>query len=134
MTETGIVREINGSLITIAPEKGASCFGCMKTECRSGSGLITAENPASLPLAAGQTVTLRAQNLRLMLQALAVFLPPLLAFTAGYILIRFLVPAAGEGAAAFTGAILLFVTAFVIYRTKKKSPAPNEFVVIRIIG
>ena len=134
MTETGKVREIKGNRIVIAPDKGAACFGCMHLECKKGRGLITTENPSALPLETGQRVEVELPGLSLLQQALAAFLPPILAFTMGFFLTRRLFPEAGEGAAAFAGVIFLFAAAFVVYRARKKSNVKSEFCITRVIS
>jgi len=134
VTERGRIREIKGNIVIIAPDKSAACFGCMNLECKSGDGLISAENPGNINLEPGQMVEVEAAGVNLAVQAIAAFLPPLLGLVAGYTLIRFLFPRAGEGAAAFTGMILLFAAAFVVYRIRKKKPGAMEFTVTRIIS
>jgi sigma-E factor negative regulatory protein RseC len=128
LIETGKVREIKGKLIIIAPDKSAACFGCMNTECKPNGGLITAENPLDLPVETGWTVELRVPGISLASQALTAFLFPILGFIAGFFIIRRLFPEAGEGAAAAMGVIFLFVSAFVVYRARKKFPASRASV------
>ena len=134
MTETGIIREVKGNLAVIAPDKSAACFGCMNLECKSSVGLITAENPDALPLQTGQRVEVGAPGLSLLHQAITAFLPPILAFIAGFFLTRQFFPQAGEGAAAFAGVILLFAAAFVVYKARGKSNAKSEFYITRVIS
>ena len=125
VTETDKVREIKGNTV-ISPDKSAACFGCMNSECmntgRKSGRLITAENPGSLPLEAGQKVEAAASGASLIGQTLTAFLPPALGFIAGFFLTRLLLPEVGEGAAAFAGVILLFAAAFVVYRATGKRP------------
>ena len=120
MTETGTVREIKGNTAVIASDKSAACFGCMNLECKSGH-LITAENPGTLPLETGQRVEVEASGTSLLHQAITAFLPPTLAFIAGFFITRRLFPEAGEAAAAFAGVILLFAAAFFVYKARGKS-------------
>ena len=133
MTEKGSVVEIRENLVIVAPDKSAACFGCMNMECKSGGGLITAENPKALPLGGGQMVEVEIPDVSIIKQALTAFLPPALAFTAGFIFIRLLFPKTGEGAAAFMGVILLFAAAFVVYRIRKSKPAENACTITKIL-
>ena len=132
MTETGVVQEIRGNVVIIAPDMSAACFGCMNHECRKG-GRITAENTGALPLEKGQTVEVKSSNASLLGQALAAFLPPLLGFIAGYTLIRRLFPGAPEGAAPGAGVLFLFAAAFFVYLARKKRPAGNVHTVTRVV-
>jgi len=133
MTETGKVREINGNIVYIKPDSPDVCFGCMKEECKA-CGSITAENPLSLSLKAGQTVEVSAQTASIFRQALAVLVPPALGFIAGFFLTRIFLPTTGEGTAAGVGALFLFAAAYVIFKVRAKNPAEKGFKVTRIIG
>ena len=133
MTETGTIREIRENLVIVAPEKSAACFGCINHECKTAGGFITAENPEALPLKNGQTVEVKAPGINILTQALAALLPPIMGFIAGYTITRLLFQKAGESAAAFFGAIFLFITAFVVYWIRKKYPANRAYKVTRIL-
>ena len=133
VTEKGIIREINGKLILVAPDLSAICFGCTKTECKSGKKFINAENNKALPLKTGQMVEVQAPGFPLLKQAMTVILPPAFGFVKGFALVRLLLPGASEGAAAAMGAVCLFLAAFVVYAVRKKNPARQEFIVTRII-
>ena len=133
MTEKGRVREINGDLVIVATDMSATCFGCMNQECKSQGGIIKAENPNALPLKTGQLVELEAPGKGIVGQALAAFLPPALSFITGFLLIRYLFPKAGEGAAAAISVVILFATAYIIYRIRKSKPVKNEFLITRVL-
>jgi positive regulator of sigma E activity len=133
MTEKGLIREINGRRISLAPDMSAACFGCMNSECKK-TGFISAENPLKLPLAIGQTVEVEAQGISIFLQALVILLPPIISFITGYALINSFFPKAGEGAAIGAAFIFLFAAAFIVYRIRKSKPARWEYVVSRIIA
>ena len=136
MTETGKVREVRENLVMIAPDRSAACFGCMNHECRSGAGLITAENPGGLSLRTGQTVEVATINTSLLGQALIAILPPILGFLFGYNLSRlvFPFPTAPDGAPVGMGLFFLFAAAFVVYLVRKKHPASRGYRVTRILG
>jgi len=132
MTETGKVREINGKTVIIQPDSLASCFGCMKEECKA-CGSISAENSLSLSLRAGQTVEVNAPAASVFRQALAALVPPALGFAAGFFLTRLFYPSAGEGAAASMGVIFLFAAAFIVYAVRKRKPPDKAYTVTRIL-
>jgi len=133
MTEKGIVKEVQGRTVIIVPDIGDACFGCMNAECKSGGGLISAENSLAIQLTVGQMVEVRASESSIFVQALTAFLPPALGFVSGYIFMRLFFPAFGEGAAAFTGVLLLFSAAIIVCRIKKGKPQRQTFTVTRII-
>jgi sigma-E factor negative regulatory protein RseC len=132
MTETGKIREINGKTVEIKPDSLTACFGCMKEECKA-CGSISAENPLSLSLKAGQTVEVSAPAASIFRQALAALVPPALGFIAGFLLTRLFLPSAGEGACAAAGVIFLFAAAFIVYAVRKRKPLSKVYTVTRII-
>ena len=133
MTETGRVREVRENLVIVAPRRGDECFGCMNSECKSNAGLITAENPAGLPLKTGQLVEVGTANASLLSQALAALLPPFLGFLLGYNLARLLFPHS-DGAAVGLGILFLFAAAIAVSFIRKKRPAGQGFKVTKIIA
>ena len=133
LTEKGIVREIDGSRITIAPDRSAACFGCMNHECKTGNGLLTAENKFGLPIENGQIVEVETEAAALLPQAITALLPPVLGFLTGFILTRLLLPGAGEAVAAFIGLALLFGAARAVYKAKGKKPGETSYTITRII-
>jgi sigma-E factor negative regulatory protein RseC len=133
MTEIGVIHAVKGNFFIIAPEKSIECFGCLKEECKNAGKFITAENPASLPLKTGQTVEVKASGFSILGQAFAFLLPPLLGFFAAYALVRILFPKTGEGAAALTGGVFLFTTAFIVSKAGKIKPPGKLYTVSRII-
>jgi sigma-E factor negative regulatory protein RseC len=135
MTETGKVHEVKENLVIVAPDKSAACFGCMNHECKSGSGFITAENPAGLSLKTGQTVEVAAHSASLLSQALIALLPPILGFLLGFNLsgVVFPFPTESDGASVGMGLLFFFAAAFVVYLVRKKHPASRGYKVTRII-
>jgi positive regulator of sigma E activity len=133
MTETGKVQEINGKTVIIKPDLGDICFGCIKEECKVCGGII-AENPLSLSLKTGQTVEVSAPGTSIIRQAVAALIPPALAFTAGFFLTRLFLPKASEGAAAGTGVLFLFASAFIVYTVRKRKPPTKAYTVTKILN
>jgi sigma-E factor negative regulatory protein RseC len=132
MTEKGRIREIQEKTVTVTPDIGAACFGCMNKECRSRGGII-AENSFALPLLKGQMVEVTAPRMPVLMQALTALLPPVLGFITGYICAALCFPLAGEAVHAGAGVIFLFAAAFIVYAIRKRKPAGKTFVVTRII-
>jgi positive regulator of sigma E activity len=106
----------------------------MNHECKSGIGLITAENPAGLPLRTGQIVEVVTRGSSLLSQALAALLPPIFGFLLGFNLIRLVFPRAADGASAGMGVLFLFAAAFVVYLVRKKRPAGQVYKVTRVLA
>ena len=134
VTEKGRVRAIQEGRVTVVTDCEAACFGCMKTECKGKAGFIEAENSFSLPLEIGQEVEVTARTASLFNQALIALMPPVLSFTLGYLLTRFLFPGTGEGVAAFAGIFFLFLAALIVYAVTGKKNKTELFIVTRIIG
>ena len=133
LTESGRIREIRGNLAIVVPNKSAACFGCLNQECRSGGGQISAENSLNLPLSAGQVVEVSAPGAAVASQALAVVLPPIIGFAAGFSLVRLAFPVAGEAVAAFAGLALFFGAAIIINKIRKGKPAGFLYSITRIL-
>ena len=132
MTETGKILELRGNLVIIEPNRSATCFGCMNEECKTGSGLITAENPTALPLKPGQMVEIKASGANILKQAMTAIVPPGFGFALGFTLTHLGFPQAGEATAAFIGVLFLFAAGFTVYLFRKKHPAGKEFTVTKI--
>jgi sigma-E factor negative regulatory protein RseC len=137
MTEKGRIRDIQEKTVTVTPDIGAACFGCMNRECRSRGG-ISAENSNAFPLQKGQMVEITAPRMPVLMQTLTTLLPPVLGFITGYISAALCFPLAGEAVHAGAGVILLFAAAFIVYTIKKRKRASGgstekSFVVTRVI-
>ena len=132
MTEKGRIREINGDLVVVVPERSAACFGCMNQECKSGGGFISAENKLNLPLHEGQTVEVCAAGRSIAGQAMTALLPPTLGLIIGFIIARLLF-GTGEAAAAFAGLALFLGTAIIIHMVRKRKPAGFLYTITRIL-
>ena len=122
ITETGRVVKIEGLRVFIRPDMGPACFGCMKQECQNAGIHITADNTLNIPLSPGQMVETWIPAGMVVKAALSVFLPPALAFTAGYLLSGLFFPGWGEGARVFSGLILLLAAAFAVCLLGRRIP------------
>jgi positive regulator of sigma E activity len=122
MTETGRVREVSGTSVTIQQDTSALCFGCMSQECKAKGGLVTVENSAGLTLTAGQRVETEVPAASLFTQFLTVLFPPLIAFAVIYLITGLIFPGLGEPARAACGVPALFGAGFIRYRLRRNSP------------
>jgi sigma-E factor negative regulatory protein RseC len=114
-------------------EKAGACFGCMNKECGGTPRLFRAENPRGLPLSPGQAAEAELIPPSLIMEALTILLPPILAFMAGYVLTGILVPAGGEASRAAAGVLSLLGTAFLLYRIRRRFPPRTGFRILRIL-
>ncbi|GHV76154.1 hypothetical protein AGMMS49942_09750 [Spirochaetia bacterium] len=132
MTETGRIREIRGNTLTITRENSIACFGCMNAECKVKELSYNAENSAGLDLQPGQLVETEAVASAIK-QGLAVLLPPILGFIAGYVLTGVLFPSARDPSRAAAGVLLLFAAAFALYFIRRRFPPKTIRRVIRVV-
>ncbi|MDR1248960.1 MAG: SoxR reducing system RseC family protein [Treponema sp.] len=132
MTETGTIREIQGSTVTIARESDVACSGCADRECKAKSFSYSAENTPGLLLRPGQLVETKtaASSFR---QSLAALLPPPLGFIAGYAATGLAFPACGEPPRAAAGALLFFAAAAVFYLIRRRYPPKIVRQVVRVV-
>lgn len=133
MKETGRISEINGREVTISGGEIASCFGCMNQECKSNKRIFTALNISGLDVHVGQLVEVENKPGNVFVQFLLAVTPPFLGFIAGYFLAGILFPAPGEGLRIAAGFLLLFLSAFLFYRVRKKSPLRGNPFITRIL-
>jgi sigma-E factor negative regulatory protein RseC len=132
MTETGKIKEIRGTTLTIARENDAACFGCPDTECKTRAFSYSAENTPGLPLRPGQLVETETAASPLK-QGLGALLPPALGFAAGYGATGLVHPAAGEPLRAAVGALLLFAVAGALYVIRRRRPPEIIRRVVRVV-
>jgi sigma-E factor negative regulatory protein RseC len=132
MTETGKIKQVQGTSVTIARENNSACFGCLDQECKAKAFSYGAENTAGLPLRPGQVVETETVASPLK-QGLAVLVPPLLGFIVGYTVIGAAFPTTGEPPRAAGGTLLLFVAAAAIYFIRRRNPPKIIRRVVRIV-
>jgi sigma-E factor negative regulatory protein RseC len=132
MTETGKIREIRGTTLTIARESDAACMACADKACKARSYSYNAENTAGLSLRPGQLVETETAASPLK-QGLGALLPPALGFIAGYAATGAAFPAAGEPQRAAAGALLLFAVAGALYLIRRRRPPGIARRVVRVV-
>ena len=133
MIERGRVRSVSGTSVTIQQELGAACFGCMNTACKTGKGLITAENSAGLVLAPGQLVETSVSRPSLALQVLTALCPPLAGYGGTFVFTGIAFPGLGEPARAALGVIALAVVGFVCFKLSRRFQARPSIKVVRVL-
>jgi positive regulator of sigma E activity len=116
--------------VIIGADESASCFGCMNQECRARGQFYTAENPRALPLVLGQLVETGNSRRALLFQALAVLLPPILSFAAGFAVADALT--GNEPLSIRGGFIGLLFTALAVYLFRRRFPPKTVPEVFRI--
>jgi sigma-E factor negative regulatory protein RseC len=127
---TGRVQAVSGKTVIIGADESAACFGCMNRECRARGRFYTAENPRALPLAPGQLVETGNSRRALLFQALAVLLPPVLGFAAGFAAADALT--ANEALSIRGGFMGLLFTALAVYLFRRYFPPKTVPEVFRI--
>jgi len=106
------------------------CFGCLKTECKTPSRIITLENTENLCLREGDPVKIEAKPALVFFQTLSALGPPVLGFLAGFFLPGLLFPDSNDPARAAAGVLLMFTAAFGFYQLRRRVPAKNPFRII----
>jgi sigma-E factor negative regulatory protein RseC len=132
MTETGKIKHIQGTAVTIARENDIACAGCLDKECKAKAFSYSAENSAGLPLRPGQMVETETVASPFK-QGLAALLPPLAGFIVGYAATGAVFPQAGEPSRAAGGALLLFAAAAAIYVIRRHKPPQIIRHVVRVV-
>ena len=117
---TGTVFSISEDTVVVSPAQTLECFGCMKQDCKAHSGRFAAKNTLGLPLSVGQVVDVASPKGSVLKQTLWGLLPPVAVFLGCYALSGVLFPLSGDPARAFCGILAFFITAFVIYRRRKR--------------
>jgi sigma-E factor negative regulatory protein RseC len=132
VTETGKIREVRGTTLTIDRENDAACFGCPDRDCKARAFSYNAENTAGLSLSPGQLVETETAASPLK-QGLGALLPPALGFIAGYAAAGLAFPAAGEPLRAAAGVLLLFAVAAALYLIRRRNPPKIIRRVVRVV-
>lgn len=128
----GRVEAVTGKTVTIGPETGGACFGCMNRECRTGDRFYRAENPGALTLLPGQIVETGIRRGALASQTLMVLFPPVLGFIAGFLLSLALT--GRENLGVLGGLPGFFLAALGVYLIRRRFPPRTIPGVLRIVG
>jgi sigma-E factor negative regulatory protein RseC len=132
MTETGKIKHVQGTAVTIARESDIACAGCLDRDCKAKAFSYNAENSSGLPLRPGQLVETETVASPFK-QGLAALLPPLAGFITGYAVTGAAFPTTGEPSRAAGGALLLFVAAAATYLIRRHNPPRIIRHVVRVV-
>ena len=138
MSKTGLITNIEGNRIIVQQDcfirEGKPgedpCFGCLKTECKTGRRIIIAENPKGLSLGKFESVEIETNPAISILQALTALGMPVLAFVTGFFLIPIIFPGSPDSARAAGGTLLMFAIAIGYYQFRRRFPVKNPFQVV----
>jgi len=133
MQEMGRILKIEGKTVTIQGGELGGCFGCVNEECRANGNVFSAENHKDLALAVGDLVEISTGAGATASDAAFVFLPPLLAFAAAFILASALFPQSSEAARASIGVAGLALGFLGVYWYRKANPAKDGPIVTRTV-
>ncbi|MBL8967555.1 MAG: SoxR reducing system RseC family protein [Spirochaetaceae bacterium] len=103
MTERGIVKEIQGKLVTVQLEMTAACGACGNNGCKTSRNCLQAYNRDEVTIAEGDEVEIQVEGKAQLEGALWVLGLPLALFAGGYVAGRALFPGASEAPAALSG-------------------------------
>jgi positive regulator of sigma E activity len=136
MIETGrVVRRLDGGRVEVEVVPGADCGDCKICAGLAGDGpnTLVADDPVGADR--GDCVRIEVEPKRMVALSALVFLLPVLAFVAGYVLVAVFV---GQGTVGQTalgvagGAVLLVLSFFPAIRIARSSKTPLVRVVERV--
>lgn len=110
MRESGIVKKIDGKLVSVGIEMHEGCESCMNGACKAGRSALQVYNPREIEVAEGDTVEIEIPGKEQAKGAFWVLGLPLVALFAGYGIGRLLFPSTGEGPAVASAGVLFVVT------------------------
>ncbi len=110
MKESGVVKKINGKLVSVGIEMHDGCESCMNNGCKTGRSALQAYNPKGLDIAEGDIVEIEIHGAEQARGAFWVLGLPLVALFAGYGLGRLFFPSASEGPAVAAAGLLFLLT------------------------
>ncbi len=134
MTETAIVRRIDGDIIKLACGQNEGCSSCASSFCSVDTHEFEAVNPKELRVEAGDLVDIYLPPGKTVLAGFLVLIVPLLLFAAGYLIAGELLPETGEGIQAVSGLGGLVVGFLLSFTYSKKRKAASMPVIISVKG
>lgn len=127
MTETAIVRNLDGEVIKLACGHNEGCSSCSSSFCSADTHLFEAANPKGFELKTGDTVDIYLQPGKTVMAGFLVLILPLLLFAAAYLIAGQFIVDATEGTKAVFGLLGLaggFLFSFSFSRKRKASSMP----------
>ena len=121
MRERGIVKKVDGRLVTVAVQLQEGCSSCaMNGACHSHNNALLAYNRENIAVKDGDDVELEIQASEQAKGAFWVLVVPLLALFVGYGLGKLLFRGTGEGAGVACAGGLFVVTLFIGTQIQKR--------------
>jgi sigma-E factor negative regulatory protein RseC len=127
MTETAIVRSLDGDVIKLACGHNEGCSSCSSSFCSADTHLFEAANPKGFALKTGDTVDIYLPPGKTVMAGFLVLILPLLLFAAAYLIAGRVIDDATEGTQAVFGLLGLaggFLFSFTFSRKRKASSLP----------
>jgi positive regulator of sigma E activity len=129
---TARVCTVSGNTVTLLPDRGIECFGCMNNDCKKRPTLLSAENRSNTDLQPGQLVETVLPPGALVRDG-AALLPPLLGFLTGFFLVKFFFPQSGEAARAAAGVLFLFAASLAAWFVRRRFPSKTRLEIKRVV-
>ena len=133
MTETAIVSEINGKIVTIGCSRKGACKSCSSSFCASDQHMFEASNSRDLDIQIGDTVDVYLAPGKTVAAGFLVLIVPLILFIVGYSVGGRLFASSSEAIQALFG-LAGFGTGFglsFLYSRKKKATSMPEIMRVR---
>ena len=110
MKESGVVKKIDGKLVSVGIEMHEGCASCINNSCKTGRSALQVYNPKGLPIAEGDMVEIEIRSAEQAKGAFWVLGLPLVALFAGYGIGRLLFPSTSEGPAVAVAGLMFLLT------------------------
>ncbi|MBN1686178.1 MAG: SoxR reducing system RseC family protein [Spirochaetales bacterium] len=127
MTETAIVKSIDGDTVKMGCGLSEGCSSCSSSFCSAEKRMFEAVNPKGLQIERGDLVDIYIPPGKAVAAGFLVLIVPLLLFVAAYLVAGRVVSGASEGVQALFGLIGLaagFLLSFAYSRKKKAAGMP----------
>lgn len=132
MTETAIVRSLDGEVIKLACGHNEGCCSCSSSFCSADTHLFEATNPKGFELKTGDTVDIYLPPGKTVMAGFLVLILPLLLFAAAYLISGQLIDDATEGSKAIFGLLGLAGGFFFSFSFSKKRKASSMPVIVSV--
>ena len=134
MTETAIVRSIEGDIIKMGCGEMQGCASCSSSFCSADTHLFEAINPKGLEIETGDLVDVYIPPGKAVLAGFLVLIVPLILFGVGYLVAGKVVTDASEGVRAIFGLAGLVGGFGLSFAYSKKQKAAGMPVIVSVRG
>ena len=132
MTETAVVRSIEGNIIKMGCEPAEGCSTCSSSFCSAEKRVFEAINHKGLDIVEGDIVDVYLAPGKTVLAGFLVLIVPLLLFAAGYLLAGKLSSEASEGFRAVIGIAGLAAGFLLSFSYSRKQKAQNMPTIVAV--